>query len=104
MENKKYLPIGTVVLLKDATKRIMIAGYCVTTIGETTKVWDYCGYRYPEGFGQKADLRMFDHSEIEKIVYLGLINEEEKAFADKIEEIYKQKKGMLINQLKNQKK
>lgn len=103
MEREKYLPIGTIVLLKNASKRLMIAGYCTTTIGETTKVWDYCGYRYPEGVGQKTDLRMFDHEQIDKIVYLGLEDDEEKKFTMHLDEIYKLSREELLNKIKQKK-
>ena len=37
--NKEYLPIGSVVLLKDATKRVMITGFYVKT--DDTNDTDY---------------------------------------------------------------
>ena len=35
MDTSKYLPIGTVVMLKGGTKRVMITGFC--SIEENTK-------------------------------------------------------------------
>ena len=47
MNYDKYLPIGTVVLLKNATKRLMIVGFCVK--GDTDdKIYDYVGCLYSE--------------------------------------------------------
>ena len=40
---EKYLPIGTVVLLKDATKRIMITGYCSSIPEDVEKLYDDVG-------------------------------------------------------------
>ena len=42
------LPIGSVVLLKDASKRLMIIGVCrKDASGPEEKVWDYVGCYYP---------------------------------------------------------
>ena len=48
MKYEKYLPMGSVVLLKDAKKRIMITGFCLET--EDGKMYDYTGCLYPEGY------------------------------------------------------
>ena len=48
MENKR-LPIGTVLLLKESTKRIMVTGYYQRT-RDSDKLWDYAGCLFPEGF------------------------------------------------------
>ena len=44
------LPIGTVVLLKNSEKRLMIAGVCQKEVGEKETIWDYAGCLYPEGY------------------------------------------------------
>ena len=43
---KKLLPIGTVVYLKDGKKPLMIIGFCAMS---DSKVFDYSGCLYPEG-------------------------------------------------------
>ena len=48
-ELKKYLPIGTVVLLKGGQKRLMITGFCSIPKEDKTKIYDYTGCLYPEG-------------------------------------------------------
>ena len=40
MDTGKYLPIGTVVMLKGGTKRVMITGFCVMQESDKEKVWD----------------------------------------------------------------
>lgn len=82
---QKYLPIGSVVKLKDATKRLMITGFLVTE-REKEKVWDYCGCIYPEGIISSTNNYLFDHSQIEKTYFIGLIDDEEKEFKKKIEQ------------------
>ena len=44
----KYLPIGSVVLLKEGEKRLMIYGVKQKESG-TDKIWDYVACLFPEG-------------------------------------------------------
>lgn len=80
ISEEKYLPIGTVVMLKGGTKRIMITGFCSIEENTKEKMWDYSGCLYPEGFLESNQTFLFDHNQIEKIYYLGLIDEEEEEF------------------------
>lgn len=86
-KEEKYLPIGTVVMLKGGSKRVMISGF--GAIGDTTgdKIWDYSGCMYPEGFMSSDEICLFDHAQIDKIYYLGLIDEEEEEFHEKLNEV-----------------
>lgn len=83
MEEKyeKYLPIGSVVLLKGATKRIMIIGYAVTAPESGDKIWDYIACLYPEGVAPEKNI-VFQHDDIEKIFSLGYSDEEQKKFSE----------------------
>ena len=76
----KYLPIGTVVLLKGANKRLMIVGFCTAEENNKEKVWDYNACLYPEGVLKSNQSVMFNHDQIEKIYHLGLIDVEEELF------------------------
>lgn len=82
MNLKKYLPIGTVVILKGGKKRIMITGFCCVDEKNKDKVYDYCGLLYPEGYVFKNQMFLFDHEQIEKIYYLGLNDDENKQFQE----------------------
>ena len=83
---KKYLPIGTVAMLKGGSKRVMISGFCSVEEKNPNKMWDYSGCIYPEGFISSNQTCLFDHEQIEKIYYMGLVDEEEKMFKNKLEE------------------
>ena len=87
MNYEKYLPIGTVVMLKNGKKRAMITGFCSISGDDKTKVFDYSGCLYPEGFISSNQTLLFNHEQIEKIYYLGLIDEEEKQFKQKLNEM-----------------
>ena len=84
---EKYLPIGTVVMLTGGTKRVMITGFCAIQDSNKEKVWDYSGCIYPEGFLSSNQTLLFDHSQIEKIHYFGLIDEEEENFKKRLKEV-----------------
>ena len=89
---EKYLPAGTVVRLAGASKRLMIVGFCTTTENDKSKMWDYSGYIFPEGLLQSNQICLFDHSQIEEIYHLGLIDEEEKQFKEKLKNAVKNQK------------
>lgn len=83
----KFLPIGTVVLLKEGKKRIMITGFCATSNENgNNKQYDYCGVLYPEGVISLKQTLLFNHEQISKIYHMGLYNDqEERQFKAKLE-------------------
>ena len=85
---EKYLPIGTVVLLKNAIKRIMITGFCSREKNDSdSKIYDYCGCLYPEGVLTFDKALLFDHNQIDKIYHIGLSNDdEEKKFKENLKQ------------------
>lgn len=84
---EKFLPIGTVVMLKGGKKRLMITGFCMLDKNNSNKMYDYCGCLYPEGMVSSDQTALFDHSQIEKIYYVGLQDEEEKKFMETIKNL-----------------
>jgi hypothetical protein len=84
---EKYLPIGTVAMLKGGSKRVMISGFCAMDEEHQGKVWDYSGCMYPEGFLSSTQTCLFDHEQIEKIYHLGLIDDEEKKFKETLKKL-----------------
>lgn len=98
---EKYLPIGTVVELKGATKKVMITGFCTSENNDENTVWDYSGCLYPEGILNANQVALFNHSQIEKIYHLGLIDEEEEKFKNKLNEILKENNTNENNEFDN---
>lgn len=82
---ERYLPVGSVVLLKNGEKRLFIAGFCMQA-KDSEKVYDYCGYPYPEGINNPNRTVLFDHEDIEKIYFLGYSDLEETTFKEKLKE------------------
>lgn len=89
MNYEKYLPIGSVVMLKGGKKRAMITGFCAISGEDKTKVYDYSGCLYPEGFISSNQTLLFNHEQIEKLYHLGLVDDEEKKFKEKLNEMLK---------------
>lgn len=87
MTYEKYLPVGTVLMLKGGKKRVMITGFCIVSNEDKETVYDYCGCMYPEGIIKTEQALLFNHDQIDKIYYLGLIDEEEKDFKNKLKEV-----------------
>ena len=80
---KKFLPIGSVVLLKESQKRIMIVGVKQKQ-ANSDKVWDYSACLYPEGILDPEKLFLFDTEQIERLYFIGLQDGEGLAFLNKI--------------------
>ena len=83
----KYLPIGTVVLLKGGRKRAMITGFCSVAQENQEKIYHYSGCVYPEGYLSSNQVCLFDHDQIDKIFFVGYEDEEEKMFKEKLNQI-----------------
>lgn len=89
MKLNKYLPIGTVVLLKGQNKRFMITGFGVKSVEHDNKIFDYSGCLYPEGVATLKETIVFDHENIDEIFFIGYIDEEEKAFKEQLKDMIK---------------
>ena len=83
----KYLPIGSVVMLKSATKRLMITGFCAVSKENPNIVFDYSGCIFPEGIVSSDQTALFNHEQIDKIYFVGLKDEEEKTFKEQLNNI-----------------
>lgn len=84
----KFLPIGTVVLLENGTKRVMITGYLIySRSSEKKKLFDYGGCVFPEGIIDSSNTLGFNHDQIKEVIYMGLEDEEEKKFVDSLDAI-----------------
>lgn len=79
-KGEKFLPLGTVVLLKGATKRIMITGFASMSPETGETIFDYSGCTYPEGFLNYNEVCVFNNEQIDKIIAMGYSDEEEVKF------------------------
>ena len=101
-KEEKFLPIGTVVLLKNGKKEVMITSYCIIPRGdvydkngkvelEEGQMLDYGACTYPEGILDTDAVIGFNHEQIEKVCFKGYETEKSKAFSkiikDKLKEL-----------------
>ena len=70
MEKKNYLPIGSIVLLKDGKKRLMICGRKQYVKSEN-KEYDYMGCLYPEGTLGNGKAVLFNQEDIGNLYFIG---------------------------------
>ena len=76
---KEYLPIGSVVLLKNGSKKVMIYGRKQLAV-ENGQEFDYVACLYPEGNINDDYTFLFNNENIEQIVFKGFSDEEEVEF------------------------
>ena len=83
MDFKELLPIGSVVILKNAEKRLMIYGVGQSCEG---KDYDYIGVLYPEGSIGEGSHLLFNHSDINEVFFRGFEDAERDALIEKLNE------------------
>lgn len=85
---KDLLPIGSVVVLKKGTKKLMIMGRLQLNVKEK-KLYDYAGCLWPEGYMDKEHCYVFNNDDIDRLYYLGMQDIEELNFRSKLDEMIK---------------
>ena len=84
--NKELLPIGSVVLLNGGKKNVMVIGYLAIPNENKNVVYDYSACLYPEGVLSSEQTLVFNHEQIENIIFKGYECEEESKFISQIKE------------------
>ena len=85
---ENLLPSGSVVLLKGGIKKLMIIGIKQIREEEPEKEYDYIGVLYPEGFlGSDANF-LFNHEDINDVVFTGYDNPERAEFLAFLSDAY----------------
>ena len=85
------LPIGSVVLLKESTKKLMIVGLCQKGASDG-KLWEYVGVVFPEGFLSPDKMFLFNGDQIEQLFAVGFQDTEQLVFKEKIDKVMDQLK------------
>ena len=98
---EKFLPIGTVVILKGASKKIMVTGF-MPLDSKNNEQYDYLACPFPEGYISSNEYLLFNHSQIDKIFYMGFENEESTDFNNVIHKFLEQEnKTTISNNVEN---
>lgn len=77
----EWLPAGSVVMLEDGERPIMVAGFMIED-AVSGRYWDYVGYPYPEGCREADTDYFFDRSMIESVLLVGYLDTTGQAFRD----------------------
>lgn len=86
MKIKELLSIGSIVLLKDGEKRLMING--IMQSDENGEDYDYLGVLYPEGHIGEGFQYLFNHEDIREVVFRGFEDAERVEFLEKLSNLY----------------
>ena len=62
----------------------MVIGFCQAKPEDTSKVYDYCGCLYPEGYLDAEKIYLFNHGQIEKVYSVGYMDEEQFQVSDRV--------------------
>ncbi len=93
MNFNELLPIGSVVILNNAKKKLMIFG-----VGQTNETdgieYDYIGVMYPEGSMGDGSQFLFNHSDINEVFFRGYEDDERDAFINRLQAFY-EKQGQV---------
>jgi hypothetical protein len=80
------LPLGSIVVLRDGYKKLIIIGRKIL-VGRGEELSDYLGCLYPEGYLGEEYCYVFNNSDIDQIIFRGFEDLEEKAFIKVINDI-----------------
>lgn len=84
----ELLPVGSIVLLKDGEKKLMVSGIKQMDAGGDGKEYDYLGVLYPEGHIGEQFQYLFNHDDINEVVFRGYEDEERTEFLAKLSALY----------------
>lgn len=80
----KFLPIGSVVKLKNSEDKIMIVGYSAVEYHDGMEIYDYMGCSYPMGLLLNNKMCSFNHDDILECIFTGYKDEEYQVFNEKL--------------------
>lgn len=103
-KKEKFLPIGTVVMLKGGRKPVMITSFCVLPLGkiydqhgevDKRKVhyFDYGAVFYPEGFLRSDRSFVFNHEQIDKVLFQGYLSENHNEYSEDLNKMMNEFQG-----------
>lgn len=89
MTIKELLPIGSIVLLKEGEKKLMVVGIMQLEADGDGKEYDYLGVLYPEGHIGDGFQYLFNHEDIKNVFFRGYEDSERRDFLTKLSEVYR---------------
>ncbi|MUG64692.1 cytoplasmic protein [Paenibacillus sp. 7541] len=74
------LPNGSIVILKEGEKKLVIYGRKQILAVDEPQMFDYLACPYPEGYISPEFSYVFNHEDIQTVVFTGYQDEEEDEF------------------------
>lgn len=92
----EVLPIGSIVYLKEGSRKLMVLNRGVTIIQNNEDVlFDYSAAIYPIGLNPEQ-LFYFNQEDIDRVVFRGYSDEDEERFVELYEKWLSENKSQLI--------
>ncbi|NCB70399.1 MAG: DUF4176 domain-containing protein [Clostridia bacterium] len=85
------LPIGTVVMLKNGTKKLMVFGIIQSVQENPDQEYDYIGVPYPEGNMGQDYQYLFNHADVDQVFFRGFEDVDRQEFIYNLVEFYKKR-------------
>ncbi|MED0959806.1 DUF4176 domain-containing protein [Bacillus paramycoides] len=82
--NSQLFPIGSIIILKEGTKKLMIFGRKQQVETDEVRKFDYMGCPYPEGYLNPDFTYLFNHDDIQEVVSTGYEDQEERTFQENV--------------------
>lgn len=98
MKFAELLPVGSVVLLKEAQKKLVIMGIMQTKRlpDGQIRIYDYLGVPYPQGYVGSASGMLFNHEKIQEIFFTGYTDQEREIFTAAIQKAVDQSETSVL--------
>jgi hypothetical protein len=93
VESGDWLPIGTILMLKKGTQKLMIVGKGMNKYGAEGRIYDYCAVMAPQGMTSPDQIVGFDKDSVERVYFLGYIDEKEEILNLQLEEYINERRG-----------
>lgn len=87
-ESVELLPLGSIVLLEEGLQKLVVVGRGAIYTDPTTNketFSDYMAILYPTGLNPDSTI-FFDHKNIDKVIFRGYSDDEEKRFLEVYDE------------------
>lgn len=83
MNYENLLPLGSIVLLSGAERKLMIIGRIVSD-EKMEQIYDYVGVIYPEGLSGDGEQFFFNRDAIDLVLFIGFQDDEELSMRSEI--------------------
>ena len=80
------LPIGSVVLLENSERKVMIIGICQKQLDAQDAYWEYAAVPYPQGYLDEDNLFLFNGSQIKTVFATGYQDMQQFAFSTQVQQ------------------